>query len=210
MHSLVYIQAVFPISAQEMAEGCEPHEVHVNYRNLANGTTMVQHPDQKGGIKGLADRVSSFSRRNPRRIAQAVLIIGGTLGLVLTFTLMKPSASDSVLILREKNGKIDANEAGKANKTYQTAQKRDVDKGLAISFFTSILLVGLIEPLALFIEYVATNSERKRFVQFFGRNSIEGDGMTAIFLRAEPKKMIPIGSRALASLLKPKVLRYKE
>lgn len=138
-------------------------------------------------IKEAARRMANTFRKNPRKASQVIFIIAGAIGLLSVIS-WDTSSSDSILVLRSQNGRIDENEARKAVRAYQNEQKQGMLKSLSISILTSVLLVGLIELLAVVIENLATAEERKRFVRFFGKGSLDGEGMKAIFFTAVPSK----------------------
>jgi hypothetical protein len=139
-------------------------------------------------IKEAARRMANTFRKNPRRASQVIFIIAGAIGLFSVIPFWDTSSSHSILVLRSKNGILDENETRKAVRAYQNEQKQGMLKSLSISILTSILLVGLIELLAMVIENLATAEERMRFVRFFGKGSLDGEGMKAIFFTAVPSK----------------------
>lgn len=154
-------------------------------------TREMLTPNPMHATKETARRKANIFRKNPKRASQVIFIIAGAIGLLSVIPFWNPNTSDSILVLRSQNGRLDENETRRAAKTYQNGQKQEMLKSLSISVLTSVLLVGLIELLAVFIENLATDGARKRFVKFFGNGSLGGEGMTAIFLTAQPSKNNP-------------------
>lgn len=148
----------------------------------------MQTPNPMLATKEPARRIANIFRKNPRRASQLVFIIVGAIGLISIISFWDPSSSDSILVLRSQNGRLDENATRRAVKAYQNEQKQGLLKSLSISVLTSVLLVGLIELLSVVIENLATADERKRFVRFFGKGSLDGVGMKAIFFTAVPSQ----------------------
>jgi hypothetical protein len=148
----------------------------------------MQTPNPMLATKEAARRMVNIFRKNPRRASQVVFIIAGAIGLISVISFWDLGSSNSILVLRSQNGRLDENATRRAVKAYQNEQKQGMLKSLSISVLTSVLLVGLIELLAVVIENLATADERKRFVRFFGKGTLDGEGMKAIFFTAVSSK----------------------
>lgn len=154
-------------------------------------TSEMQTQNAMRATNDDARRKANIFRKNPRRASQIIFIIAGAVGLISVISFWNPNSLDSILVLRSQNGRLDETETRRAVKIYQNGQKREMLKSLSIGILTSVLLVGLIELLAVFIENLATDGARKRFVRFFGNGSLAGEGVTAFFLTAQPSKNNP-------------------
>jgi len=150
----------------------------------------MQTPNPMSATKGATRRKTNIFLKNPKRASQVIFTLVGAITLACAIS-WNPNSSDSILVLPAQSGRLDENEVKKAVKAYQNGQKKEMYKSLSISVLTTVLLVGLIELLAVFIEKLATDGKRKHFARFFGNGSLEEKGVTAFFLTARPDKNNP-------------------
>jgi hypothetical protein len=144
------------------------------------------------------ERIQKVFRSNPRLVIQVILIFIGSLGFITTVFLCK-SPDDAVVITLPINssGAIDPVKAREAADNNRRAIEQEHTKNLLRGAFSSFILVGLIDLMALGLQKVTKRGERKKFEEFFGVDVSNKKGMIAIFFTAIPpdfsviEKIIP-------------------
>ena len=88
-------------------------------------TREMLTPNPMHATKETARRKANIFRKNPKRASQVIFIIAGAIGLLSVIPFWNPNTSDSILVLRSQNGRLDENETRRAAKTYQNGQKQE-------------------------------------------------------------------------------------